>query len=65
MRRHAMEKLEKKKCDLIVVNGPSAIDAHTSRVEVLDANQNLLLTVDGSKEHVARSIMHLVSRQLL
>ena len=35
-RMRAMQKLERKKCDLIVANGPATMHAATAQIEVID-----------------------------
>ena len=44
----AMQKLERKKCDLIVVNGPAAMHAADTKVEVIDARGEVLLPLRGA-----------------
>ena len=41
-RMRAMQKLERKKCDLIVANGPASMQAATAQVEVIDAQGRVL-----------------------
>lgn len=64
-RFRALVKLEKKHCDLIVLNGPEAMDSLTNRVEVLDISGNVTATIDGTKENVARGILEVVQRKLI
>jgi phosphopantothenoylcysteine decarboxylase / phosphopantothenate---cysteine ligase len=64
-RARAIEKLERKKCDLIVINGPNAIHAAETHVEVLDRNGEVLGCFSGSKLDVARDIFDLIERRLL
>jgi phosphopantothenoylcysteine decarboxylase / phosphopantothenate---cysteine ligase len=61
----AMQKLERKSCDLIIVNGPEAINATDTRVDVLGQNGQVLGSFSGSKGGVARDIFGLVQRQLI
>jgi len=42
-----MEKLRRKRCDIIVVNGPDAINAPDVRVEILGRDGRLLGTPVG------------------
>jgi phosphopantothenoylcysteine decarboxylase / phosphopantothenate---cysteine ligase len=56
----AMQKLERKNCDLIVLNGPEAIHAGITRVEVLDRTGQVLGDFEGDKSRVARDILQLV-----
>jgi len=63
-RMRAMQKLEKKSCDLIVVNGPQSIHAADTRVEVLDAAGQVLLAASGSKLRVAEQILDVIKGHL-
>jgi phosphopantothenoylcysteine decarboxylase/phosphopantothenate--cysteine ligase len=61
----AMVKLEKKSCDLMVLNGPQAIDAETNHVEILDRAGAVVATLQGSKRDVARGILREIQSRLL
>ncbi len=61
----AVQKLEKKNCDLIVVNGPAAVYAARTHVEVMDRSGAVLATISGSKRRVARRIMGIVEEQFM
>ena len=60
LRMRAMQKLERKNCDLIVANGPAAIHASHTSVEVLDRQGEVVAACSGSKESVAREIVQLI-----
>jgi len=64
-RFRALAKLERKSCDLIVLNGPSAIDSDDNEVEILDSKGATLGSFQGSKSLVARSIFNVVHRELI
>jgi len=64
-RFRAIVKLEKKHCDLIVSNGPSAIDAETNSVELLAADGSLVGEFSGTKESVARSLVNEIDARLI
>ena len=64
-RFRALVKLEKKSCDLIVLNGPAAMDALNNQVEVLDETGQVIAAIDGSKEDVARGIMRVIAKRLI
>ena len=64
-RLRAMQKLERKKCDLIVVNGPAAMYAADTKVEVLDARGAILAAVAGSKRHVAEELLRVIETRLI
>jgi phosphopantothenoylcysteine decarboxylase/phosphopantothenate--cysteine ligase len=61
----ALTKLEKKSCDLIVLNGPSAMDAADNQVEILDHLGEVIGRYSGSKENVARGILAAISQRLI
>ena len=64
-RFRALAKLERKSCDLIVLNGPGAIDAADNQVEVLDREGSIVAALAGSKESVARGILQAVEERLI
>jgi phosphopantothenoylcysteine decarboxylase/phosphopantothenate--cysteine ligase len=64
-RFRALAKLERKSCDLIVLNGPGAIDAADNQVEVLDREGAIVAALSGSKESVARGILRTIEERLI
>ena len=64
-RLRALAKLEKKHCDLIVLNGPEAMNALDNRVEVLDPAGTVIETIAGPKDDVARGIFAVIERRLI
>jgi phosphopantothenoylcysteine decarboxylase/phosphopantothenate--cysteine ligase len=64
-RFRALVKLEKKSCDLIVLNGPAAMDAADNQVEVLDKRGKVIAAAAGPKESVAREILRVIQRDLV
>jgi phosphopantothenoylcysteine decarboxylase/phosphopantothenate--cysteine ligase len=64
-RFRATVKLEKKRCDLMVLNGPEAMNALDNDIEILDRNGEILERISGSKECVARGILAVIERQLI
>lgn len=61
----AITKLQKKSCDLIVLNGPEAMNAATNNVEVLDRTGSVVGAFSGSKEEVARRIFEVLAERLI
>jgi phosphopantothenoylcysteine decarboxylase / phosphopantothenate---cysteine ligase len=61
----AMQKLDRKRCDLIVVNGPDAIHAENSQVEILGKDGRSLGRFLGKKIYVAKYIFVHIERELL
>jgi phosphopantothenoylcysteine decarboxylase/phosphopantothenate--cysteine ligase len=64
-RFRAITKLEKKHCDLIVLNGPTAMDAGDNEVEMLNHAGQVVLSANGSKDEVAKQILQVIQRQLI
>jgi phosphopantothenoylcysteine decarboxylase / phosphopantothenate---cysteine ligase len=64
-RFRALAKLERKSCDLMVLNGPSAMDAADNQVEVLDRSGNVIAALAGSKEIVATGILRVIQERLI
>ncbi len=64
-RFRALVKLERKSCDLMVLNGPQAMNAADNQVEVMDRSGKILASLAGSKEEVARAILALVQERLI
>lgn len=64
-RFRAMQKLERKRCDLIVVNGPAAIGASDTSVEVLDRAGQVVGAFSGGKQQVAQQILDAIERRLI
>jgi phosphopantothenoylcysteine decarboxylase / phosphopantothenate---cysteine ligase len=64
-RFRALTKLIRKSCDLIVLNGPEAMDAADNQVEVLDRSGEVVRAIAGSKEDVATGILAVVQRKLI
>ncbi len=61
----AMRKMERKQCDLIVLNGPEAIQADQTSVEVLGKDGRSRGCFSGSKTTVAMSIFEIIEQALL
>ena len=64
-RFRAIVKLEKKHCDLIVSNGPEAIDSDMNEVELIDRQGDVLRVLSGSKATVAKGILAEINAQLI
>ncbi len=61
----AITKLEKKSCDLIVLNGPEAIQSDNNSVEVIDRGGNVLQSLAGTKAIVAEGILRIIEAELI
>jgi phosphopantothenoylcysteine decarboxylase/phosphopantothenate--cysteine ligase len=64
-RFRALVKLERKCCDLMVLNGPQAMHAADTQVEVLNRAGAVLARLLGTKEEVAAGILQIVQEQLI
>jgi phosphopantothenoylcysteine decarboxylase/phosphopantothenate--cysteine ligase len=64
-RLRALAKAEKKACDLMVLNGPEAMHSLENHVEILDRQGNVLSTLAGPKEDVARGIFAVIEERLI
>jgi phosphopantothenoylcysteine decarboxylase / phosphopantothenate---cysteine ligase len=64
-RFRALTKLERKSCDLIVLNGPAAMDAADNQVEIFDKSGAVVAAVAGSKETVAARIMQVIQQRFM
>jgi phosphopantothenoylcysteine decarboxylase / phosphopantothenate---cysteine ligase len=64
-RTRAVQKLVRKNCDLVVLNGPDALQAADTRLEILGKDGRLLDSFSGSKIEAARRIFDVIQRQLM
>ncbi len=61
-RLRALAKLEKKHCDLMVSNGPEAMHALDTQVELIDRTGAVVQALSGTKEEVADGIFRVIQR---
>lgn len=64
-RLRALAKAEKKHCDLMVLNGPEAMHALETSVEILDRSGQVLASLAGRKEEVAQGIFAVIESRLI
>lgn len=64
-RLRALAKMEKKLCDLMVLNGPQAMHSLDNEVEVLDRAGNVVAEIAGAKEYVAEQIFAIIAERLI
>jgi len=64
-RFRALTKLERKSCDLIVLNGPAAMDAADNQVEIFDKSGAVIAAVAGSKQTVSTRIMQVIQQRFM
>jgi phosphopantothenoylcysteine decarboxylase/phosphopantothenate--cysteine ligase len=63
-RFRAITKLERKHCDLMVSNDPTAIDSDHNSVELLAPDGTLLVSIEGTKEFVAIRLIAEIDHRL-
>lgn len=64
-RFRAIVKLEKKHCDLMISNGPEAINSESNAVELLGPTGELLAEIRGGKEDVAGKLIREIDARLI
>ena len=64
-RFRALTKLERKSCDLMVLNGPEAMNALNNEVQILNAEGTTLSQIKNSKQEVAREILKIIGEHLI
>lgn len=64
-RLRALAKLQKKSCDLMVLNGPQAMSALDNEVEIIDRAGEVIARFAGAKEEVARGIAGVIQDRLV
>ena len=64
-RLRALAKLEKKHCDLMVLNGPEAMHSLENSVEIMDREGRVLEQLTGPKEAVAQGIFKVIESRLI
>jgi phosphopantothenoylcysteine decarboxylase/phosphopantothenate--cysteine ligase len=63
-RFRAISKLQKKSCDAVVVNAPSAINSERNSIEIVNPAGEIVLQFDGSKAEVAQVIIQFIEKHL-
>lgn len=61
----AITKLQKKECDLVVINGVAAINAAENSVDIIDATGAVVFSGCGPKPDIANSILDQIHQRLL
>ena len=64
-RFRAVVKMQRKCCDMMVSNGPAAIDSMLNDVEILAADGSTIAKVSGDKQHVATAIIQAANERLI
>ncbi len=61
----AITKMQKKSCDLMVVNGPDAINSTENSVHILDRNGSTVESIHAAKSEVAEAIIRQIEKRLI
>jgi phosphopantothenoylcysteine decarboxylase/phosphopantothenate--cysteine ligase len=61
----AVAKLHRKCCDLVVLNGPQAIDSPNNSVEIIDPSGQVIAAFSGPKRSVGRAIFLEIQQRLI
>lgn len=64
-RFRAIGKLQRKNCDLVVLNGVSAIDASDNSIEIIAADSMTVFEGAGPKTEIAKSIIETIENHLI
>lgn len=64
-RFQAIGKLQRKLCDLVVVNGVTAINSPLNQIEILNPAGQVILAAEGTKQKLAKQILRIISEQLI
>ncbi len=64
-RENALQKLRRKQCDWIVLNGPSAIGSENNAVELIARDEQTAAHWSGSKRDVARELVGWLAQRVV
>ena len=64
-RFRAITKLERKSCDLVVLNGVNAINSTENTVEIIEPRGSVVKSISGSKQEVAHQILSVIQSRLI
>ena len=64
-RFRAITKAERKNCNLMVLNSPSAMDSTTTQVELIRPDGTIVAQLQGEKEAVAKELFESIARELI
>jgi len=64
-RLRALGKLQRKSCDLVVLNDAAAMNAATNEVEIIDPAGSVVAAFTGAKADVARGIFQVIEERLM
>lgn len=61
----AITKLQKKMCNMIVLNGPTAMNSDRNKIEIIDRLGDTVCQTEGTKREVAREILRVIDTRLV
>jgi phosphopantothenoylcysteine decarboxylase/phosphopantothenate--cysteine ligase len=61
----AITKLQQKSCDLVVLNGPQAIESDRNSIQIINPSGQVIVASEGPKTQLAEEIIRVIERQLL
>lgn len=64
-RFRVLTKLVRKSCDLMVLNGPAAMDALDNSVQIFDRTGEVIANCAGTKQRVASGILQVIQDRLV
>jgi phosphopantothenoylcysteine decarboxylase/phosphopantothenate--cysteine ligase len=64
-RMRALQKLERKSCDLVVLNGPGSIHSRYTDLEIMNRAGQIVARFSGNKEQAAREVFRVIQEQLI
>ena len=64
-RFRALAKLQRKSCDLVVLNGVGAINSSENEVEIINQEGDVVQSAAGSKADVASKVLTVIGQQLI
>lgn len=65
VRLRALRKMTAKNCDMLVLNGPAAIDSTENEVEIFVQPGEVVARLSGSKKELGRQIFSLIESRLI
>ena len=63
-RFQAIGKLQRKLCDLVVINGVQAINSENNEIEIIDPTGAVIAAGAGTKQKLARQILQVIGQKL-
>lgn len=61
----ALEKLKRKRCDLVILNGASAIDSDVNSIEIIDVQGDVVMSAEGSKTDLGVKVLYTIATKLI